>query len=329
MQWLLKKIIGTKNERDVQAAAAAGGADQRAGGGVPGALRGASCGPRPPSSRQRLAGGRDARRPACARPLPSVKNACRRLVGTTVEVCGHELTWDMVPFDVQLIGGIVLHQGKIAEMATGEGKTLVATMPALPQRPDRARACTWSRSTTTWPGATAQWMGARLQLPRADRGLHPEPDDAPRSGARSTPATSPTAPTASSASTTCATRHGLSSPKSQVQRGYYYAIIDEVDSILIDEARTPLIISGPAPYSVAPVLRAEARGGAPRPQAARPVQPPDAGGQGAPGRGGERGGRSSSSTRCTTGMPKHKQLLHMLEDPADPQAATSRSRTRC
>ncbi|HRU19024.1 MAG TPA: preprotein translocase subunit SecA, partial [Kiritimatiellia bacterium] len=58
-----------------------------------------------------------------------VKNACRRLCGTTREVCGHMLAWDMVPFDVQLIGGIVLHQGKIAEMQTGEGKTLVATLP--------------------------------------------------------------------------------------------------------------------------------------------------------------------------------------------------------
>ena len=59
----------------------------------------------------------------------TVKNACRRLVGTTVEVCGHEVTWNMIPFDVQIIGGIVLHQGKIAEMQTGEGKTLVATFP--------------------------------------------------------------------------------------------------------------------------------------------------------------------------------------------------------
>ena len=58
-----------------------------------------------------------------------VKNACRKLVGTSEEVCGHTLTWDMVPFDCQLIGGIVLHQGKIAEMQTGEGKTLVATLP--------------------------------------------------------------------------------------------------------------------------------------------------------------------------------------------------------
>ena len=59
----------------------------------------------------------------------TVKNACRRLVGTTCMVCGHELTWNMIPFDVQIVGGIVLHQGKIAEMQTGEGKTLVATFP--------------------------------------------------------------------------------------------------------------------------------------------------------------------------------------------------------
>ncbi len=59
----------------------------------------------------------------------TVREACRRLLGTKVVVIGHELEWDMVPFDVQLIGGIVLHQGKIAEMATGEGKTLVATLP--------------------------------------------------------------------------------------------------------------------------------------------------------------------------------------------------------
>src|SRR5574342_1322301 len=59
----------------------------------------------------------------------TVREACRRLLGTKVMVTGHEQAWDMVPYDVQLIGGIVLHQGKIAEMATGEGKTLVATLP--------------------------------------------------------------------------------------------------------------------------------------------------------------------------------------------------------
>ena len=59
----------------------------------------------------------------------AVKNTCRRMCGKSWDVCGRQVEWDMIPFDVQLIGGIVLHQGKIAEMATGEGKTLVATMP--------------------------------------------------------------------------------------------------------------------------------------------------------------------------------------------------------
>ena len=74
----------------------------------------------------------------------TVREACRRLVGTTVQVTGHELEWDMVPYDVQLMGGIQLHLGKIAEMATGEGKTLVATLPLyLNALPGAAR--TWSR----------------------------------------------------------------------------------------------------------------------------------------------------------------------------------------
>jgi preprotein translocase subunit SecA len=94
-----------------------------------------------PGADRRAAGGQDRGIP-CPREaagetldqiLPeafaTVKNAARRMVGRKIIVCEHELTWDMVHFDVQLIGGIALHQGKIAEMATGEGKTLVATLP--------------------------------------------------------------------------------------------------------------------------------------------------------------------------------------------------------
>src|SRR5690606_39400754 len=69
----------------------------------------------------------------------TVKEACRRLVGTEVIVTGQPLVWDMVPYDVQLIGGIALHQGKVAEMATGEGKTLVATMPLYLNRSEERR----------------------------------------------------------------------------------------------------------------------------------------------------------------------------------------------
>ena len=71
----------------------------------------------------------------------AVKDACRRLVGTSFDLLGNTAVWDMVPFDVQLIGGMVLQQGKIAEMATGEGKTLVATMPST-STPSPAAACT-------------------------------------------------------------------------------------------------------------------------------------------------------------------------------------------
>ena len=71
-----------------------------------------------------------------------VKNACRRLCGQDIQVRGHTWKWEMIPFDVQLVGGMALHHGKITEMATGEGKTLVATLPVYLNAPDRARgAC--------------------------------------------------------------------------------------------------------------------------------------------------------------------------------------------
>ena len=127
MQWLLQKILGTKNQRDIKRILPLVNRinaleesyqklDEET-------LRGHTA-----QFRQRLADGEPLDDLLCE-AFATVKNTCRRLCGTTVDVCGHELMWDMVPFDVQLIGGIVLHQGKIAEMQTGEGKTLVATMP--------------------------------------------------------------------------------------------------------------------------------------------------------------------------------------------------------
>src|SRR3989475_169057 len=102
----------------------------------------------------------------------TVREACRRLVGSEVVVTGHALKWDMVPYDVQLIGGIVLHQGKIAEMATGEGKTLVATLPlylnALAGRGAHLvtvnnslarRDSQWMGHLFTWLGLTGGWIG--------------------------------------------------------------------------------------------------------------------------------------------------------------------------
>src|SRR3954464_11022678 len=95
----------------------------------------------------------------------TVREACRRLLGTTVQVTGHELIWDMVPYDVQLIGGVVLHQGKIVEMATGEGKTLVATLPlylnALTGRGAHLVTVNnyLARRDSQWMGHLFTWLG--------------------------------------------------------------------------------------------------------------------------------------------------------------------------
>ena len=147
-------------------------------------------------------------------------------------------------FDVQIMGGAALHLGNIAEMKTGEGKTLVATLPAYLNALDRqGRARRHGQRLPRRVPVRAD--GPRPPLPRPDDRLHPGADDARPSAASSTPATSPTARTTSSASTTCATTWRGRTDE-LVQRGHNFAIVDEVDSILIDEARTPLIISGPA-----------------------------------------------------------------------------------
>ncbi len=94
-----------------------------------------------------------------------VKEACRALVGTTADVVGIPTTWDMVPYDVQLVGGIVLHQGKIAEMATGEGKTLVATMP-LYLNALAGKGVHLVTVNDYLARRDAEWMGRVFELPR-------------------------------------------------------------------------------------------------------------------------------------------------------------------
>ena len=173
----------------------------------------------------------------------TVREACRRLMGTRVLVTGHELAWDMVPYDVQLIGGIVLHQGRIAEMATGEGKTLVATLPlylnALTGRGAHLVTVNnyLARRDSQWMGHVFSYLGLTVACL----------DD--------TEPSSPERRAAYLADITYGTNNEFGfdylrdnmvfSLEQRVQREHAYAIIDEVDSILIDEARTPLIISGP------------------------------------------------------------------------------------
>jgi preprotein translocase subunit SecA len=177
----------------------------------------------------------------------TVREAARRLVGTKVMVTGHELTWDMVPYDVQLIGGIVLHRGRIAEMATGEGKTLVATLPlylnALTGRGAHLVTVNnyLARRDSQWMGHVFSFLG--LSVACLD-------DTQPSSLERKN---------AYLADITYGTNNEFGfdylrdnmvfSLEHRVQRVHAFGIIDEVDSILIDEARTPLIISGPVGHA--------------------------------------------------------------------------------
>ena len=175
----------------------------------------------------------------------AAKNAARRLVGRKVVVCDHELLWDMVHFDVQLIGGIALHQGRISEMATGEGKTLVATLPlylnALIGKNSQLVTVNdyLARRDSEWMGHLYRFLGLTVgciqqQMSSQDR--------------REMYGCDITYGTASEFGFDYLRDNGMATRKEdQVQRDYWYCIVDEIDSILVDEARTPLIISGPAP----------------------------------------------------------------------------------
>src|SRR5712671_6097516 len=172
----------------------------------------------------------------------TVREACRRLLGSEVVVTGHALKWDMVPYDVQLIGGIVLHQGKIAEMATGEGKTLVATLPlylnALAGRGAHLVTVNnyLARRDSQWMGHLFEWLGLTVGCIDDTQPSTPE--------RRAAYLCDITYGTNNEFGFDYLRDNMVGSLDHRVQRGHVYAIIDEVDSILIDEARTPLIISG-------------------------------------------------------------------------------------
>jgi preprotein translocase subunit SecA len=176
-----------------------------------------------------------------------VKNGARRLCGTTYEVCDQPVSWEMVHFDVQLIGGIGLHRGGVAEMATGEGKTLVATLPvylnALTGRGVHLITVNdyLARRDSEWMGYLYEFLG--LTVGCIQNSMHPEER-------RKSYGCDITYGTNSEFGFDYLRDNGMASSKAwQVQRGHYMALIDEVDSVLIDEARTPLIISGPVAHS--------------------------------------------------------------------------------
>lgn len=173
----------------------------------------------------------------------AVKNACRRLVGTKYPFQGREETWNMVPFDVQILGGIVLHQGRIAEMKTGEGKTLVCTMPiylnALTGKGVHLITVNdyLAKRDAEWMGLIYKFLG--LSVGVIVHGLNNEER-------RAAYAADITYGTNNEFGFDYLRDNMVQDARDLVQRELNFAIVDEVDSILIDEARTPLIISAPA-----------------------------------------------------------------------------------
>jgi preprotein translocase subunit SecA len=231
---------------------------------------------------------------------------------------GNTITWDMVHYDVQLIGGIHLHMGKIAEMATGEGKTLVATLPvylnALPGQGVHVVTVNdyLAKRDSEWMGMLFEFHGLKVDC--IDK--H-QPNSQERRNAYL-------------ADITYGTNNEFGfdylrdnmtrNPGEMVQRKHNYAIVDEVDSVLIDDARTPLIISGPTPQgekhefhelkpkverlvsaqrNLATSMLAEAR----KLLLAREGQEPDE------KKGGE------LLLRCHRGLPKNKALIKLLSEP--------------
>ncbi|MEI8311494.1 MAG: preprotein translocase subunit SecA, partial [Verrucomicrobiota bacterium] len=176
-----------------------------------------------------------------------VKCAAKHLVGRSITVCDQPLTWNMVHFDVQLIGGMILHRGRIAEMATGEGKTLVATL-AVYLNAITGRGVHVVTVNDYLAKRDAEWMGQLYTFLGLTVGVI-QNDQTPEYR-RAQYQCDITYGTNSEFGFDYLRDNGMAtSREQQVQRGHFFAIVDEVDSILIDEARTPLIISGPATVS--------------------------------------------------------------------------------
>jgi len=311
MQWLLKAILGTKNERDLKKLRPYVGRINEREKELQ-ALSDDALKAKTQEFRERAAKG-ETLDDLMVEAFAVVKNACRRLCGTVVDVCGHPQTWDMVPFDTQLIGGIALHHGKIAEMATGEGKTLVATLPtylnALTGKGVHVVTVNdyLARRDATWMGTVYRYLG--LTVGCIQNQMRPEER-------RAQYACDITYGTNAEFGFDYLRDMGMAySPQEMVQRGWNYAIVDEVDSILIDEARTPLIISGPAPYSTEQYQ-------AVRPSVERMVRKQRdlcsnlmAEAKAAIDKGDEEAAMFKLY-QVNQGMPKNKQLLHLLEEPS-------------
>ncbi len=192
--------------------------------------------------RGRLEGGQDTLDDLLPEAFAVVKLACKHLCGRTWDVSGIPLIWQIVPYDVQLVGGLMLHEGKIAEMGTGEGKTLVATLPiylnALTGKGVHLVTVNdyLARRDSEWMGEIFKFLG--LTVGCIQQNMDP-------SRRREQYACDITYGTNNEFGFDYLRDNMSVRPEYRVQRGFHYAIVDEVDSVLVDEARTPLIISGP------------------------------------------------------------------------------------
>ena len=172
-----------------------------------------------------------------------VKNAARRLCGQEVSVCDHPILWEMVHYNVQLVGGMALHERHIAEMATGEGKTLVSTCP-LYLNALSGKNCQLVTVNDYLALRDSHWMGALFKYLGLTVGCIQ--NNMPSAERREMYKCNITYGTASEFGFDYLRDNGMATcMEDQVQKDHFFCIIDEADSILIDEARTPLIISGP------------------------------------------------------------------------------------
>ncbi len=175
-----------------------------------------------------------------------VKNAARRIFGKSFEVRGKPLKWEMIPYDVQLIGGMVLHQGKISEMKTGEGKTLVCTLPVI-LNALTGKGVHVITVNDYLAQRDAEWMTPLYEFCGLSTGviINDKTTDERREAYQS----DITYGTNNEFGFDYLRDNMAQNPDNIVQKKLNYAIVDEVDSILIDEARTPLIISSAAEES--------------------------------------------------------------------------------
>ncbi len=171
-----------------------------------------------------------------------VKQTCKRLIGKEWTAAGNKIRWNMIPYDVQLIGGIVLHQGKISEMATGEGKTLVATLPMY-LNALAGRGVHLSTVNDYLAKMDSEWMGEIFRFHGLTVGVIL--NDMEANKRREMYNCDITYGTNNEFGFDYLRDNMVVDKSYLVQREHFYAIVDEVDSVLIDEARTPLIISGP------------------------------------------------------------------------------------